>query len=132
LEALVPGPTFQEYVRADPRRLSAAWYEEILLHQQICEVLGIENGDWHSANFIVSNGDGPLVHVDWGAARLLRTDELTPAGGQSRLDQVRNIAFSFQDDALAARTAALHDALAADPQRLATLRRRARTIADQA
>lgn len=128
-EALVPGPTLQSYVLADHQRLNAGWYEEIVLQQQICEALGMENGDWHSANFIVREDRGPLVHVDWGAARLLRAEEQTPAGAQARLHQVRNIAFSFHDEALAARSGALHDALVADPQRVAALRQRAHAIA---
>ncbi len=125
VEALVPGPTFQAYVLEKPERLSTARYEEIILHQQVCEVMGVENGDWHTANFMVRDGTGPLVHVDWGAARLLRPDEMTAEGALARLKQVRNIAYSLHDEALAARMTALHDDLVADPERMAAVRARA-------
>ena len=74
----------------------------------MCEALGVENGDWHSANLIVGESDGKLVHIDWGAARPLRDGELTESGRKARLDQVRNIAYSFHDESLAARTLHLH------------------------
>ncbi len=128
VEALVPGPTFQAYVLEEPERLSAAWYEEIVLHQQICEVMGVENGDWHTANFMVRDGAGPLVHVDWGAARLLRPDEMTAEGALARLNQVRNIAFSLHDEALADRMIALHDDLVADPDRMAAVQAHAQQM----
>ena len=125
LEPFVRGKTVQEAVLDDPSRLTPELYEEIVLHQQVCEALGVENGDWHSANFILRAEDGTLVHIDWGAARPLRSEENTEDGRQARLNQVQNIAYSFHDDSLADRTLQLHRDLIADPERLATLRRRA-------
>lgn len=132
IEKLVPGPTFQEYVLQAPQRLSADWYEEIVLHQQVAELLGIENGDWHSANFILHDGEGPLVHIDWGAARRLRAGEMTAESIRSRFDQVRNIAYSFHSEPIASHVTRLHDQLAADPERLQAVRRRAQAMIDDA
>jgi hypothetical protein len=125
VEQFVVGPTVQEYVLADPARMTASLYDTILLHQQVCEALGVENGDWHAANFILRDSDGEIVHIDWGAARPLRQEELSENGRLARLNQVKNIAFSFHDDALARRVLTLHDDLLAHPDRPARLRRRA-------
>lgn len=124
VEDFVNGPTVQEYVLADSDRMTAQLYEKIVATQQVCEVLGVENGDWHSANFIVQD-DGSLVHIDWGAARPLREAELTPAGRRARLNQVKNIAFSFHDDEIAATVERLHETLTGDDAWLARVRRRA-------
>lgn len=129
LEDYVPGPTVQEYVNAAPDRLDASLYEEILLTQQVCEAMEVNNPDWHSANFIVEGGDGRLVHIDWGAARPLKDAEKTPEKAEERIEQVRNFAFSFQDDELAKRTAELHDTITSDPERMAAIRREADAIA---
>ena len=129
VEQFVVGPTIQAYVLADPARMTAVLYETILLHQQVCEALGVENGDWHSANFIKRAADGEIVHIDWGAARPLREDELTENGRLSRLNQVKNIAFSFHDDTLAQRVLALHNDLLAHPERLAKLQQKAQNLA---
>ncbi len=128
VEPFVAGKTSQELVLAEPARLAADLYAEYVLHQQICELLGIENGDWHAANFIRRDGDGMLVHIDWGAARPLRADELTDDARRARLDQVANIGFSFHDPALARRVEQLHAELLAAPERLAAIRERARAI----
>lgn len=133
IEPFVAGPTLQEYVLADPQRMTAKWYEEIVLHQQVCEWMGLENGDWHAANFILGeNGrfgeNGRLTHVDWGAARPLLPQEKTAVGVQQRLNQVRNIAYSFHDEALAERVNQLHADLIADEVRLAQLRNQARDL----
>ena len=125
VEAFVVGPTLQEVALADPDYLTAELYETILLHQQVCEALGVENGDWHSANFIRRAADDEIVHIDWGAARPLRPNELAENGRLARFNQVKNIAFSFHDDALAGRVLALHEALAGDDERLAQLRAQA-------
>ena len=127
-EEYVPGPTLQEYVNAHPPRLDAHLYEEVLVTQQVCEVLGVNNPDWHSANFIVEGGDGRLVHIDWGASRPLTDAEKTPEKARERVEQVRNFAFSFQNDALAERTAELHDAITRNPDRMDAIRREAEAI----
>ena len=150
VEPYVEGPTTQEYVLANPARLTPELYEVYLLHQQVCELLGIENGDWHAANFIVRTADGVraagglpasaegsdlqrhIVHIDWGAARPLRADEMTPEGARSRLNQVRNIGFSFHDDVLARRVQALHVDIVTDPAALARVRARAQALIDEA
>jgi hypothetical protein len=124
IEPFVKGPTLQDYVLEDPRRLTPQVYEEIVLHQQVCELLDADNNDWHSANFIVNDGD--LVHIDWGAARPMHPDEHTPSARQSRLDQVRNLAFSFHDPALAEKINTFHAELTNDPARLHAIRDRAR------
>jgi hypothetical protein len=129
IEPYVAGPTTQELVLRDASQLTPSLYDGFVLHQQVCEAMGIENGDWHSANFIVADNQGRLVHVDWGAARPLRQDELTSAGKRARLDQVRNIAYSFQNETLAERTLGLHAKLVADEARLNDLWRRASEIA---
>lgn len=129
VEPFETGPTLQQAVLADADRLTPATYETVMLHQQVCERLGVENGDWHSANFIVPGDDtADLVHIDWGAARPLRPDEMTPDAIKGRVQQVANIAYSFHDPALAARAATLHDALVADDDRMTALRRRADTL----
>jgi hypothetical protein len=128
VEPFVAGKTSQELVIAEPFRLDADLYAEYVLHQQVCELLGIENGDWHAANFICRADADVLVHIDWGAARPLRADELTDAGRRARLDQVANIGFSFNDPALARRGEQLHAELLAAPERLAAIRARARAI----
>jgi hypothetical protein len=130
VEPFVAGPTTQELVLADPAALTPQLYETYVFHQQAAEALGVENGDWHAANFVVRQGDGQIVHIDWGAARPLRPEELTPEGERARLNQVKNIAFSFQDEALAARTVELHRDLLADEARLARLQEEARAAVD--
>ncbi|MCA9969695.1 MAG: hypothetical protein KC425_05745, partial [Anaerolineales bacterium] len=128
IEPFVDGPTTQALVLRDPAALTPELYETYVLHQQVGEALGVENGDWHAANFVVRRGDGAIVHIDWGAARPLRAAELTPAGRLARLNQVQNIAFSFHDAALAARATQLHAELLADEARLARLQARAREL----
>lgn len=130
IEQFVAGPTVQEWVLADPARMTADLYDVFVLHQQGCELLGVENGDWHAANFIRRENDGEFVHIDWGAARPLRADELTPAGRMARLNQVQNIAYSFHDEALAARVLHLHRALLADEARLAAVQQQAQQLLD--
>ena len=132
LEAFVVGHTIQDYVLADHERMTADLYELFVLHQQTCEALGVENGDWHSANFILQDSDGEVVHIDWGAARPLHQDELSAEGFQARLNQVQNIAYSFQNEALAKRIQRLHTELVADPERLESIRRQAQALVDSA
>lgn len=122
------GPTLAELARRDHEQLTAERYDEVLVHELACEELGVENPDWHAANFIVS--DDGLVHVDWGAARLLEPHERTEAGARERLDHVKQLAYSFQDTDLAERTRALHHAATGDPDHIAELRARARAILD--
>jgi hypothetical protein len=129
VEPFVVGQTVQEWVLADPERMTPALYETFVLHQQVCEHLGVENGDWHSANFVRREQDGTYVHIDWGAARPLQAEELTPDDRLARLNQVQNIAYSFHDAALAERVLQLHQALVADNGRLSRLQQRAATIA---
>ncbi|MBK8906284.1 MAG: hypothetical protein IPM53_34225 [Anaerolineaceae bacterium] len=131
LEPFVRGDTIMETAWQDADILIPALYEEILLHQLVCEQLGIENGDWHAANFIIHQPDGAIVHVDWGAARPLRAEEFTRAGQQARLHQVRNIAFSFKHAPLVARIEQLHDELTGDEVRMAVLRARARELREK-
>ncbi len=130
LEDFVFGQTVQDYVSADHERMTADLYDVFVLHQQTCEILGIENGDWHSANFILRESDGEAVHVDWGAARPLRDDERTPKDMNARLNQIQNIAFSFHNQALAERVKALHSDLMANEQRLQRIRQRAQVLVD--
>lgn len=129
IEPFVVGKTTQEHVQADPDYLTEALYETYLLHQMVAEAMKIENGDWHAANFVVRESNGEIVHIDWGAARPLRAEEMTPDGEKARLRQVRNIAYSFNDEAIAEKAKRLHDALVADERRMAQLRARAQTIA---
>lgn len=132
VEEFVPGQTVQQMVLDEPERMTAELYDLFVLHQQVCELLGIENGDWHSANFMNRPRDGRLVHIDWGAARPLRPEELTPEGRLRRLDQMRNIAFSFHDRQLAERVLYLHQELVGDDARLARIRERAQALIDVA
>lgn len=125
VEPFVVGPTTQELVLRDPDALTPELYAVYVLHQQVAEILGVENGDWHAANFVVREGDGRIVHIDWGAARPLRDDEHTPQGCAARLNQVKNIAYSFHDPDLAARVERFHHALVNDPIRMDAIRRRA-------
>jgi hypothetical protein len=129
VEAFVNGSTVQQAVLAEPSRMTADLYDTIITHQQVCEVLGVENGDWHAANFIFREGSNEVVHIDWGAARPLNAEELTENGRLARFNQVKNIAFSFHDHALAARVLTLHDKLTADTDRLRRIRHRAESIA---
>ena len=100
------------------------------MHQLICEEIGVENGDWHSANFIVLaseksplfNSESKMVHIDWGAARPLEKNELTDALKQARLDQVKNIAFSFHDEEMASRIQAVHEDITSDREQMDNLR----------
>ncbi|MDX1615724.1 MAG: hypothetical protein R3300_15535 [Candidatus Promineifilaceae bacterium] len=131
LEEHVRGQTVQQMVLADPERMTPKLYDEFVLRQQVCEQLGIENGDWHSANFMVRQRDGQLVHIDWGAARPLEPAELTPAGRVARLNQMRNIAFSFHNQRLAERILYLHAELIGNPERLAAIRQRADSMIAQ-
>jgi len=124
VEEYVGGPTLREYLCADPDRLTADLYERILATQQVCELLEVDNADWHADNFIVDD-DGDLVHIDWGAARPLEDGEKTDTARQERIDQVENLAFSLRDDALADRVSRLHRRLTGDPERMARVRRRA-------
>ncbi len=130
VEEFVPGQTVQQMVLDQPERLTAELYDAFVLQQQVCELLGIENGDWHSANFMHRPRDGRLVHIDWGAARPLRPQERTPQGRLQRLNQMRNIAFSFHDQRLAERVLYLHEALVGDDARLAQIREKAQALVD--
>jgi hypothetical protein len=131
LEPFVLGDTVMAAAWRDAAVLTTALYEEIVLHQLVCEQLGIENGDWHAANFIIHQPDEAIVHVDWGAARPLESHELTPEGQQARLHQVRNIAFSFKHAPLVARIEQLHDELIQDEGRMARLQSRAREFSEK-
>jgi hypothetical protein len=131
LERFVQGPTVLEAVWHDATRLTPQLYEEIVLHQLVCEQLGIENGDWHAANFIFRQPDEAIVHVDWGAARPLHPTEQTPDGAQVRLHQVRNIAFSFKHSPLVAKVEQLHEELTNDEERMAILHARARALSEK-
>ena len=129
IEPFVIGKTTQQLAQEDYEYLTAELYETYILHQQVAEAMRIENGDWHSANFVVRESDGEIVHIDWGAARPLRTDELTPEGKLSRLNQVQNIAFSYHDEALAAKVMRFHEDLLVDDARLNHIRERAEVLA---
>jgi hypothetical protein len=131
LEPFIRGETVLETIWRDATQLTPALYEEIVLHQLVCEQLGIENGDWHAANFIVRQPDEATVHIDWGAARPLRAAEQTPEGRATRLHQVRNIAFSFKHAPLVARTQQLHDELTGDAGRMAVLQARAQELSEK-
>jgi hypothetical protein len=128
IEDHVPGPTLQEFVSEDPRRLTADIYREILVTQQVCEALDVNNPDWHSANFIVEEGTRDLIHIDWGAARPLQEHEHTPEARQQRVEQVRNFAYSFQNDALADHADALHKRITSDPDAMQSIRQTARAL----
>jgi len=131
IEPFVVGKTTQQFAQADHAYLTPALYETYILHQQVAEAMQIENGDWHSANFVVRDSDGEIVHIDWGAARPLRPDEQTPEGELSRLNQVKNIAYSFHDEALAAKVTRFHDQLLADAGRMGRIRERAEVLAQR-
>lgn len=118
------GPTLADLATDDHDELTAERYDEVLVHQLACEELDVDNPDWHAANFIVT-GDG-LVHVDWGAARQLEPHEQNAEEARERLDQVQQLAYSFQDRDLARRTEQLHRAATDDPDHLERLRDRAR------
>lgn len=128
VEPFVKGPTVQELILNDARQLTPQLYDEFILNQQVCEILGGENGDWHSANFVRRQTDGQLVHIDWGAARPLKPDEHTPQAQLARLNQVQNIAFSFHDEDIAQLVLQQHADLMADEARLASIQRRARAL----
>lgn len=132
IDAFVPGETIQQQVLNQPDKMTPELYAEFVLHQQVCELLGVENGDWHSANFMVHPQDGRLVHVDWGAARPLRPEELNDEGRLARFHQMKNIAFSFHDHSLADRVMVLHEELAGDNNRLAQIRKCAQALVDRA
>jgi len=131
IEDHVPGPTLQAFVAEDPRRLTEDIYRQVLVTQQVCEALKVNNPDWHSANFIVEKGTGDLVHIDWGAARPLRDDEQTDDPRRARIEKVRNFAYSFQDDTLADRAEQLHARITGDPERMEGVRDTARRLADR-
>ena len=130
IEPFVVGKTTQQLAQEDHDYLTPELYEIYILHQQVAEAMQIENGDWHSANFVVRESDGEIVHIDWGAARPLRDDELTPEGKLSRLNQVKNIAFSYHDEALAAKVMRFHEDLLVDEERLNHIRERAEVLAN--
>jgi hypothetical protein len=132
VEEYIPGQTVQEQILADPIRMTPALYDKFILHQQVCELLGIENGDWHSANFMNRPRDGRLVHIDWGAARPLRPEELNAEGRLLRLNQMRNIAFSFHDQRLAERVLYLHQEFIANEDRLVQIRQEAQALIEAA
>jgi hypothetical protein len=132
VEDYVDGPTVKEFVTEDPDRLTPALYERILATQQACERLGVNNPDWHAANFIVESDTGALVHIDWGAAHPLPDDAPSEAGRQARIDQVANLAYSFQDDTLAEATTALHRRITQDETRMERVRRRAEALVSNA
>lgn len=125
VEPFEQGPTLAALAVQRHDALTAERYDQILVHQLACEALGIDNPDWHAANFMVT-GDR-LVHVDWGAARPIDQDD-RPAAARARLDQVRELAWSFQDADLAERTVALHDRATGDADHLAWLRARAHDL----
>ena len=139
IEPYVSGPTLQEYLLDDPTKLSTDLYSYILMHQLICEELGVENGDWHSANFIVLasekspifNSVSKMVHIDWGAARPLENSELTDSLRRGRLNQVKNIAFSFHDEEMASRIQNVHEEITSDREKMEKLRKMAATIVNQ-
>lgn len=125
VEPHIAGATLQQAALQDPESLTQDVYESIVMHQQVCELFGIDNADWHAANFMVARS---LVHVDWGAARTLRPEEQTPHDAQRRLDQVRNLAFSFHDEALAQRVHQLHSHVTEDPDVMGRIRARAKDV----
>lgn len=128
VEPWAQGPTLAALATDDPAELTQQRYDEVLVHQLACEALEVDNPDWHAANFVVS--DDGLTHVDWGAARVLDDDEKNPRATRERLDQVVQLAYSFQDSDLAERTHALHRRATTDDEHLETLRARARAIVD--
>ncbi len=133
VEPFVDGPTLQAHVLEDPARMTAEVYDELVVAQLLCEALGVDNPDWHGANFIVPTAGGSLVHIDWGAATPLAPAEAAdPAAARARLDKVANVAYSFHDAAIAERVASLHAALRDDEVRLERLRRRAAELAARA
>ena len=129
VEEYVDGPTMQEWVQADPERMTLELYERVAATQQVCEQLDVDNPDWHSANFIVQPDDS-LVHIDWGAARPLEDDEHTDALRRARRDKVQNLAYSFHDDAIADRVNALHETWMTDDDVQARVERRANALLD--
>lgn len=141
-EPYVDGPTLREYVLEDPNRLTPHVYELVLFHQLVCERVGVENGDWHADNFMVDpershplehdhgNSAPGLIHIDWGAARPLQDDEYGSAQAEARTNQVRNIAYSYQEASVADRSRRLHDALVSDTTRMERLRNAAERFAE--
>ncbi len=140
IEPFVSGPTLKEYLLEKPTRLKPKLYEYVLLHQLICEALGVENGDWHAANFIVlesepnpfASGVPKMVHIDWGAARPLEKSELAGEQKRARMNQVLNIGFSFQDAKLATDVEKIHNDLIDDPERIKSLTKKAEKIVSDA
>lgn len=139
IEPYISGPTLQEFLLENPARLKTELYEYVLLHQLICEELGVENGDWHGANFIVLQGEKSpfvekvpkMIHIDWGAARPLEKSELTHEKQLERLNQVRNIGFSFHDEKLASEVKRLHNNVVKKNHRLKQLRKLAKNIVNE-
>ncbi len=129
VEPFAEGPTLAALARRRPDALTADRYDQVLVYELACEEVGVENPDWHAANFMVT--DDGLVHVDWGAARPIADDERAPEHVRARLDQVRELAWSFQDADLAARVVDLHDRATSDGDHLDGLRERARALADR-
>ena len=130
IEPYVVGQTVQDFVLADHSRLTAPLYETIVLYQRVCELMQIDNNDWHAPNFVRRPSDGSLVHIDWGAARPLEAHELTPDQQLARLNQVRNMAFSFKDPGLAERLTTLHTELTTDETRMAQLQQQAQALVE--
>lgn len=130
MEPYISGPTLQEFLLENPSKLTPELYEYVLLHQLICEELGVENGDWHAANFIVLKSErspfadniSKMIHIDWGAARPLDEVEMTKEKQLERMNQVLNIGFSFHDKKLASDVKRLHEELINDNQRLKKLK----------
>ncbi|MDJ0754998.1 MAG: hypothetical protein QNJ45_15855 [Ardenticatenaceae bacterium] len=125
VETHVVGHTVQDWILTDHARLTPELYEEIVLHQMVCEILKIDNNDWHAPNFVRRSADGKIVHIDWGAARPLQENEFTPPDQLARLNQVSNMAFSFKIEELAVRLKSFHHDLINNEQHMARLRRRA-------
>ena len=125
IEQYVTGKTVQDWVLEDHSRLTPELYENIVLHQQVCEVLEIDNNDWHAPNFVRRDIDGEIIHIDWGAARPLETNEHSPKDKLVRLNQVSNMAFSFKDEDLALCLKTYHQELINDEARMAGLHYRA-------
>ncbi|WP_143815307.1 serine/threonine protein kinase [Longibacter salinarum] len=129
IEDHVPGPTLQEYIENDSSRMTEDLYRRVLTTQHVCEALGVNNPDWHSANFIVNEETGDLMHIDWGAARPLPEGDRTEADRDQRIEQVRNFAYSFHDDAIAEQVQDLHEKITSAPEHMRSIRQSAENLA---
>jgi len=69
------------------------------------------------------DGAPHMVHIDWGAARPLKEDEMTASQSKKRLNQVRNIAFSFHDEYVASAIKQVHTDITGDKKRISDLRK---------